>query len=157
MTIAASTERHEGHCLRCGRHTANVYGSGCSAKIRAAFRVTDLSAWTPRQMADAAELVWDGGVVPTSRPGVFRTVSHDGERVYLTSVNGCTCQAGQGDKACLHRCAVVVILATYAEVEPVALAAEVPAAVAAVPVPAPAPRDLLAELEAMVEFELAHA
>jgi hypothetical protein len=49
------------------------------AKIRKAAEVADLSAWTPGQLEQDRELIEDGGVVPMSRPDVFRTGNKDGE------------------------------------------------------------------------------
>jgi hypothetical protein len=64
---------------------------------------------------------------------VFRTVSRDGERAYLTSARFCGCAAGLKGRHCLHGCAVTVILATRPQ-----------------PAPAPVPSSaaIWAELEA---------
>lgn len=104
-------------CLRCGRRLCSPasiaagYGGGCRAKIRKAARTADLSAWTPRQVEDAVELIGDGGVVPTSRPRVFRTVSTDGLEVHLTHLRACNCAAGLRSVRCYHRAAVALVLA----------------------------------------------
>jgi hypothetical protein len=105
----------ESRCLRCGRKiSTGSYGPKCAAKIREAQRAADLSEWTPRQVEDARELVEDGGVVPTSRERVFRTVSSDGTGVYLTTAKWCGCPAGLKAKNCYHRAAVVIVLGTSA-------------------------------------------
>jgi hypothetical protein len=146
MTTSATTETRE--CLGCGRTlrsaaaVARGYGSGCWAKIRKAERTADLSAWTPRQLEDARELIGDGGVVPTAKPGVFRTVSTRGDAVYLSSARWCGCPNGLKDSQshpCYHRAAVVIVLAASAA----------PAVTLAVPAPAPvtAPDVLWAEIE----------
>lgn len=102
-------------CLSCGREISSAAsisagrGSGCRAKIRRAAREVDLSAWTPKQAEQARELIEDGGIVPTSRPGVYRTVATAGDAIYLSTVNGCTCPARA---QCYHRCAVVIVTAT---------------------------------------------
>jgi hypothetical protein len=109
--------RAEGHshCLRCGRRLYSAasraagFGSGCRAKIRAAAKVADLAAWTGRQLEQARELIEDAGIVPTGRPGVYRTVSTDGSAVYLTTAKWCGCPAS---KECYHRAAVAVMQAT---------------------------------------------
>ncbi|HTR94665.1 MAG TPA: DUF6011 domain-containing protein [Trebonia sp.] len=68
MTSTDTTQTRE--CLGCGRTlrsaaaVARGYGSGCWAKVRKAERAADLSAWAPRQIEQAAELIEDGGVVP---------------------------------------------------------------------------------------------
>ena len=142
------------HLISSAESLATGYGAGCRAKIRKAARTADLSEWTPRQLEDARELIEDGGVVPTARPSVFRTVSSDGSAVYLTSARFCGCANGlkaSQPRPCYHRLAVTLVHAASARATRLAPA---PVAVSA---PAPAPRDLIAELEAMVEFELAHA
>ena len=104
-------------CMRCGRRlrtaksVAAGYGAGCRARIRAAAKLADLAAWTARQVEQARELIEDGGVVPTSRPGVFRTVSSDGEEFHLTHTEACNCPAGLKSKLCYHRAAVTLVLA----------------------------------------------
>jgi hypothetical protein len=147
-----ASETH--HCLRCGRllksaeSKARGYGKGCSAKIRAAAKTADLDAWTPRQLEDARELIEDGGVVPTARPTVFRTVSSDGTGVYLTSARFCGCRAGRKAKACYHGAAVTIVLAASAPVLPVPVA---------VPAPLPAPADFWAEMDRMTAAFMAVA
>lgn len=139
MTSTASTA--PGHrCLSCGRpirsaeSVAAGRGSGCRAKLRRAAKTADLSEWTPRQIEQAEELIGDGGVVPTARPAVFRTVSTDGSAAYLTSAHWCGCPAGLKAKPCYHRCAVTIVLAASAP--------------APHPVPAAVPdRDIWAELD----------
>lgn len=130
MSDATDTAPEQRRCLRCGRRlrsTASItagYGTGCQAKIRAAAKHADLSAWTPAQAEDARELIEDGGVVPTAKPGVFRTVASKGDAVYLTSRTWCGCPA---KKQCYHRAAVEIVLATHAPAAP----ARVPLALAA--------------------------
>jgi len=109
----------ENRCLRCGRKIrAGAYGPKCAAKVRAAATAADLSDWTAAQAEDARELIDDGGVVPTAMPGVFRTVSHDGERTYLTSARFCGCARGLKGRPCLHGCAVVIVLGTRPQAAP---------------------------------------
>src|SRR5690606_39764259 len=63
--------------------------------------------------AKATELLEDGGVVPTTRTGVYYTVGTEGE-IYKTARTGCTCKAGiNGRYACYHRIAVEIVEATY--------------------------------------------
>jgi hypothetical protein len=122
-------------CLRpgCGRKLtssesiARGYGPRCAAKIRAAGKAADLSAWTPRQVEQARELIEDGGLVPAGRDSVFLAVSTDGTEVYRCAAEFCECPAGQKDTHCYHVCAVTVTLAASAPaapvVQPLALAA----------------------------------
>jgi hypothetical protein len=105
-------------CISCGRrlHCAiskqRGYGWGCWARRRRAIRLAAASArlagYTARQLADAAELIEDAAVIPTVMATVFRTVSHDGLRVYLTTANGCTCPA---KTPCFHRAGVILATA----------------------------------------------
>jgi Family of unknown function (DUF6011) len=112
-----TTTTESPRCLRCGRRLRSAksistgYGAGCRARIRAAAKLADLAAWTQRQLEDARELIEDGGVVPTSRPGVFRTVSSDGEEFHLTHAQACNCPAGLRSLRCYHRAAVALVLA----------------------------------------------
>jgi hypothetical protein len=103
------------------------YGPRCAAKIRAAAKAADLSAWTPRQVEQARELIEDGGLVPAGRDGVFLAVSTDGTEVYRVAADWCECPAGLKEKSCYHRCAVVITIASTAPavlaVQPLALAA----------------------------------
>lgn len=129
MTNVTDTAPEVHRCLRCRRPIrsaealATGYGSGCRAKVRRAAKSADLTAWTERQLDDARELIDDGGVVPTTKPGVFRTVSTRGDAVYLTSARWCGCPA---KKECYHAAAVVIVLATHAAAttrQPLSLAA----------------------------------
>lgn len=113
-------EPNETRCLRCGRKImAGSYGPTCLRKIRAAAQTADLSAWTPAQVEAAIELIADGGVVPSTREGVFHTVSTDGTEIHRTHPHGCNCTNGlqtRPPRPCLHRCAVVIVLASQAPV-----------------------------------------
>jgi Family of unknown function (DUF6011) len=119
VTVNLSDSAPVHRCLRpgCGRKLtspesiARGYGRRCAAKIRHATEAADLSEWTGRQLDDARELIEDGGVVPTSRPDVFRTVSSDGLEVHLTHPKGCNCPAGLRSVRCYHRAAVALVLA----------------------------------------------
>jgi Family of unknown function (DUF6011) len=104
---------HE-HCLRCGRKLhcaasqARGYGWGCWARIRVARKLVALVQFTRRQVDQAIELIEDAAVIPTAIATVFRTVSSDGQRIYLTTTNGCTCPASG---LCFHRAGVVLVTA----------------------------------------------
>jgi hypothetical protein len=120
MSNATARSTETARCLRCGRKirsagaVARGYGRGCWAKVRTAESTVDLSAWSPRQAEDARELIEDGGVIPTAKPGVFRTVSTDGTAAYLTSARFCGCPAGLAGRRCYHGAAVRVVLAASA-------------------------------------------
>jgi hypothetical protein len=102
-----------GHAIRCAASLARRIGSGCWARMRKAIRLgaeinARLAEFTARQLADAAELAEDAAIIPTMLATVFRTVSHDGQRVYLTTANGCTCPASG---PCFHRAGVMIATA----------------------------------------------
>ena len=96
-------------CLRCGRAlraTVSVtagFGPVCRSRIAAAVRDADAAAYSATQRDKAAELVSDAGIIPTSRPGVWRVAGSDGTAVYLTTPHRCTCPAGQRGRARSHR------------------------------------------------------
>lgn len=143
------------HVIRSAESLATGYGAGCRAKMRQAAKSADLSAWTESQVADARQAIEDGAVVPSTRPGVYHVVSSDGSEVYRTHAKGCSCTNGlqtRPARPCWHRAAVAIVLAASGP-RP---AAPVHAPIALPAAPAPS-RDLLAELELMVEFELAHS
>jgi hypothetical protein len=119
-----TAEAHTAKCLKCGRirhfRTAEAaakaapHGRICSMRIRAAVIAEVLKGFTAAQVDKARELIADGGLVPTSRPGVFRAVSSDGERTYLAHSATCGCPWGLRGKAkaCAHSLAVRIMLAS---------------------------------------------
>jgi hypothetical protein len=115
MTGQAVSAEHE-HCmaagcgrrLHCAASRARGYGWGCWRKIRAARKLAALTAFTAAQIESARELIEDAAIIPTALATVFRTVSSDGKRVYLTSRTGCTCPAS---KACFHNAGVIMVTA----------------------------------------------
>ena len=107
----------EVHCSRCGRkltgERSRRLGRGpvCHARIMRAVRTL---AESPNASArKAAQLIEDDGIVPIASHGgrVFRCVSSDGQRTYLTSVDGCNCSAGLHESLCYHRVAATVLTA----------------------------------------------
>jgi hypothetical protein len=115
MNAAATTHQHT-NCLRCGRalrsakSTATGYGPTCTRKVKAA-AVTQATSFKPAQIAKAVELIEQGGVIPLRR-NVFRTVSSDGTRSYLTAPQACNCAAGlKGKHMCFHRIAAQIVTA----------------------------------------------
>ena len=87
MKDAATTPA--ARCLRCRRAltaAASIsagYGPGCRALIRAA-ALTSPAEFTAAQVARARELIADGGLIPTSRAGIYQSVSSDGITTYFT-------------------------------------------------------------------------
>lgn len=113
MTTTEQTAR----CARCGRALTSAralrtgYGPTCYTKVRTAAREA-ATRHKPHQTAKAIELIEDGGVVPTTRTGVYHTVGTNGE-IYKTARTGCTCPAGlTGRYVCYHRIAVEIVEAT---------------------------------------------
>jgi hypothetical protein len=107
------------HCLRRGRKlTASSsvsagYGPTCRARVRKAVATIELPGTKDEQHAKAIELIEAGGIVPSSRPGVFFAVSSDGSTVYVADLGEgtCTCKAGQKGRACYHLPAARLIAA----------------------------------------------
>jgi RNA 3'-terminal phosphate cyclase len=109
-------------CLRCRRvlrsrkSQALQYGPGCRAKIRAAAIAEAVKGFAERQIEKARELIADGGLIPTSRPGIFQAVSSKGDATYLVSVKGiCGCAGGRHGTAvdrCYHAAAARVLAAS---------------------------------------------
>lgn len=72
----------------------------------------DLDGFKPAQVERARELIEQGAILPTSRPGLYKAVSSDGSTFYLVHRCGCTCPAGQrGRYVCYHRAAVAILSA----------------------------------------------
>src|SRR5690606_17828299 len=97
MTTTTATQT-TARCARCGRALTSAralrtgYGPTCYTKVRTAAREA-ATRHKPHQTAKAIELIEDGGVVPTTRAGVYHTVGTNGE-IYKTARTGCTCPAG---------------------------------------------------------------
>jgi SWIM zinc finger len=112
---------HTAKCLACGRTrhfrsaaaatTAGPNGRVCAAKVRNAAAVVELPC-KPEQHAKAVELIEDGGIVRTSRPGVFAASSSDGSTVYVTDTGAgtCSCKAGQNGRYCYHLGAAEILI-----------------------------------------------
>ena len=114
-----NTTKTTARCARCGRALTSAralrtgYGPRCYTMVRAAAREV-AAQHKAHQVAKAIELIEDGGVVPTTRAGVYYTVGTEGDEVYKTARTGCTCKAGiNGRYACYHRIAVEIVEATY--------------------------------------------
>jgi hypothetical protein len=93
-------------CLRCrlwlrsARSAGKPYGPRCARRVTTAARVLEASGLPVA--VRAAEALRDGALVPVRHRDVFRTVSSDGQRTYLTHPNGCNCQAGLFSRDCFH-------------------------------------------------------
>ena len=122
----SNTEAHTAKCLRCGRTRhfrsaataakADGYGRICRMRIRAAALAEAVKGFAAAQVDKARELIADGGLVPFTRPGIFRSVSSDGQRTYLTASTGqCNCAAGlRGRHRCFHGLAAMILNASKA-------------------------------------------
>lgn len=105
-------------CLRCGRtlrsatSVAAGVGPTCKGKIAAAAKTAPAK---PTQIAKAVELVELAAILPLAthrRARVFRSVSSDGTRTYLTAAHNCNCAAGLKSRTeCYHMLAVQLITA----------------------------------------------
>ena len=99
-----TTAEHTAKCLNCGRTRhfrsaaaaakAAPHGRICRVKVRLAALNEAIRGFAQRQVDAAREMIADGCFVPTSRPGVFRVVSSDGERTYLAHPETCNCPSG---------------------------------------------------------------
>jgi Family of unknown function (DUF6011) len=120
VVVTKAAETPATRCLRCRRAltaAASIsagYGPGCRARIRAAAFATSAGEFTAAQLARAGELLADGGLIPTSRAGVYQSVSSDGTTIYRTHPAGCTCPAGTrgNGRTCYHRAAARILGAT---------------------------------------------
>jgi hypothetical protein len=110
-------------CLRCGRTLRSAvsirrgYGAWCRAKIRAAIIAEIVKDFTEAQVEAARELIADGALVPAGHRNIFRVVSTDGERSYLTHPQGCNCPFGlrrKLAKACKHMLGARIMVASVA-------------------------------------------
>jgi hypothetical protein len=81
-------------------------------RIRAAAMAKAVAGFTAAQVEKARELISDGGLVPASRPGVFRAVSSTGDATYLTASTGqCNCPSGLRGRGCYHGLAARIVSA----------------------------------------------
>ncbi len=101
------------NCKKCGRLVrseralASGYGERCRRRLARAERVLAGSRNVTAQKA--AEILELGAAVPHGHARVWRIVSSDGTRRYLTHPSGCTCTAGLYQKMCSHRVAVTLL------------------------------------------------
>ncbi len=99
-------------CLRCGRvltsarSIADGRGRTCKAKVRAAAKVADVTAFKDGKAAlsKAEQLIEDAAIVPTRHVGQFIATSSDGLTVYLvdTLERSCTCKGHTRCGHCYH-------------------------------------------------------
>jgi hypothetical protein len=104
------------NCGRCGRRLSSVasvaagYGRTCRAKIREAAKAKVVAEFKPEAIAKAEELIEQGGIVALRGRRVFRAVSSDGARTYLTAPEACNCAAGlKARHMCFHRVAATIL------------------------------------------------
>jgi hypothetical protein len=114
---AKATQTQPVPCSNCGRKLtaarsiAAGKGRTCTRKLRDAARAKATAGVKPELVAKAVELIADNGLVQI-RPTVFKSMSSDGTRAYLTAPQGCTCPAGvRGKYLCYHRVAAAIALA----------------------------------------------
>lgn len=104
MTTATSTTGtvQATRCLGCGRpltsasSIASRRGPVCHARVIAAASTARLDGYKPEAIDKAADLIEQAAIVPTSRPGLYTTVSSDGisrgMSAYPTWFRGRTCR-----------------------------------------------------------------
>ena len=123
-----STTEHTAKCLKCGRvrhfrsaaaaQAAGPHGRICAMRIRLAAITEAVKGFAAAQVDKARELISDGGLIPTGRPGVFRAVSSKGDGSYLVSAKGiCGCPGGRYGMAafrCYHAIGARILVAAKA-------------------------------------------
>ena len=119
MNAQVTTEATEIRCLnpacrrvlRAPRSRAAGYGPVCMRRIREAAERQVLAGIKPEQADKVRQLIADKGIIPAGRPGFYRAVSDDGERVHITCARGCACKAGKRRKltVCYHVLAARVL------------------------------------------------
>ena len=110
MNHTADTQHTK--CARCGRalRTAKSRTAGlgpvCARIVRA-----ESAGYSPRQIADARELIELGGIIRL-RGLIWLAVSTDGLDVHRTDARGhCSCPAGLRQIRCYHAAAASLLLA----------------------------------------------
>ncbi len=117
------TTEHTAKCLRCGRvrhfrsaeaaAKAAPHGRVCAVLVRLAAIGEAVRGFAQAQVDKARELISDGGIVATGRPGVFRAVSSKGTDSYLTHSAACNCPGGlRGRNGCYHSLAARILVAS---------------------------------------------
>lgn len=108
-TTAKCTRCHR--ILRSAASIARGRGRTCErlARQEAAAKA---AGFNPATVEKARQLIADKGIVPVRGRRVFRAVSSDGARTYLTAREACTCAAGlKGKHVCFHRVAATLLAA----------------------------------------------
>ncbi|MCW2938473.1 MAG: hypothetical protein JWN00_1458 [Actinomycetia bacterium] len=98
-------------CRRCRRplRSAKSITAGMGRTCAKRTRQDAAATFKPALVAKAHELIEQGGIVALRGRRIFRTVSSDGERTYLTAPEACNCPAGLRAKhICFHRVAVIL-------------------------------------------------
>lgn len=112
MAKATTTNCRKCHGLLTNpRSVAAGIGPVCARKERqeAAART---AGFKPAAIEKARQLIADRAIVPVRGRHIFRAVSSDGTRTYLTAKEACTCAAGlKGKHVCFHRVAVTLLAA----------------------------------------------
>jgi hypothetical protein len=118
LTTPSSTGSHA-RCLRpgCGRKLTSVksvacgYGPVCRRRIREAEQAAELGNFHDWQLAKAREAIEQKAVIPSTREGLYASVSSDGVTVYLTDARdgSCTCKAAANGRRCYHIAAALIL------------------------------------------------
>jgi hypothetical protein len=99
-------------CQRVLRNAASIargMGRTCARNAR---RAAAVIGFKPAAIEKAKELIEQGGIIPLRGRRVFKTVSSDGTRTYLTAKEACNCAAGLKAKhPCFHRVAAILVAA----------------------------------------------
>lgn len=105
------------NCRRCRalltapRSVARGIGAHC-ARLERQEQAALAAGFKPDAVEKARVLIADRGIVPIRGRRVFRAVSSDGQRTYLTAPQACNCAAGLKSKhVCFHRVAATLLAA----------------------------------------------
>ncbi len=119
-----TTTEHTAKCLKCGRvrhfrsalaaKISGSYGRICAMRVRLAMLNEAIRGFAQAQVDKARELITDGGLIPTGRPGVFRAVSSKGTDQYMVHSAVCNCAAGLHGRLCYHVAAARILVAAKA-------------------------------------------
>ncbi len=110
-TITATVTTKCGRCgrsLRSAKSVAEGYGPTCKAKmVKAAKELVGFKAF----QIDKAREVIELRAIMRLVDGGYEVVASNGLDVYATSVDACSCPAGEHGRACYHRAAAAILAA----------------------------------------------
>jgi len=117
-TALLAIEPPRRQCRRCHRSVAvctGPYGRQCKRRQckRRPYLAPPgvLDGFSADQIQRAWQLLEDGGLVATRRPGIYRAVASSGTETYLVAARGCACAFGRFGCQCYHQLTVRLLTA----------------------------------------------